>query len=85
MTNRVDLHNRLAGDLLKRLVKPMVRAGAKPAEIIVLLESVALGVFVFVEEQAELAAPIETSIDAFAGAVKRRLAELRAARKRRLS
>lgn len=42
---RVDLHNQLAGDLVKRLIKPMLLAGARPAEIIVLLESVALGVF----------------------------------------
>lgn len=60
-------------------------AGASPREIIVLLESVSLGVFIFMEEQAQLDGPIEQSVDAFAEAIKIRLAEQREARRRRAS
>lgn len=83
MSHPSNLHNRLAGELVKALVKPIVEAGGRPTDVLVLLESVALGVCLYLGETAEITGTPEEVVDKLADGVKQRWAADRAARKAR--
>lgn len=44
MSEQSDLHNRLAGQIVASIVKPPLEAGGQMTDVLVLLESVILGV-----------------------------------------
>lgn len=83
MTDHSTLHNQLAGELVAALVKPVIANGGGPREVLVLLESVALGVCLFIADTAEIVGTPEGVVDQLASGVKQRWADDRAARKRK--
>ncbi len=82
MSDTSELHNRLAADLVAALVKPVIAAGGGPRDVLVLLESVALGVCLVIGETAEITGKPEDVVDTLAAGVKQRWADDRGARKR---
>ncbi len=44
MTTQSELHNRLAGEIVKSIVKPPIEAGGDWKDVLVLFESVVVGV-----------------------------------------
>ncbi len=44
MTTPQEIHNRLAGDIVRQIVKPTLDAGGQMTDMLVLLESVVTGV-----------------------------------------
>lgn len=46
-----DLHNRLAGDLLKKLVRPVLANGGTMESVLVVLESIVVGVMLMFPEK----------------------------------
>lgn len=74
MVNReTELHNRLAGEIVRSIVVPVVEGGGTTSEILVLLESVNVGVLLAV---AKLGGD-EPIVDVLTERVKSRLAEIR--------
>lgn len=67
------LHNDLAGKVVASIVRPVVDAGGSAIDILILLESVTVGVMLVA---AKLGGD-EIVVDAFTERVKERLAELR--------
>lgn len=76
------LHNQVAGDIVGSIVRPVVGGGGEPRDILVLLESVALGVCLFLEQTAEFRDKPEALIDQLADGIKVRWGEMRAERRR---
>ena len=68
-----DLHNRLAGEIVARIVKPPLEAGGQYTDVLVLLESVVLGVILM----AVKLGGDEKVLDVFIEGVRKRLAEQR--------
>jgi hypothetical protein len=69
-----ELHNEIAGKIVKSIVNPIVEAGGDAPDIMVLLETVAAGVMlVIVKEGGE-----EAACKAFSSGLRTRLRELRA-------
>jgi hypothetical protein len=73
VTSLTELHNRLAGDIVKQIVKPTLDAGGQFTDVLVLLESVILGVVLM----AVKLGGDEIVLDEVMAAVKKRLAEQR--------
>jgi hypothetical protein len=44
MTTQTEIHNRVAGECVKAIVKPALEAGGEFTDVLVILESVILGV-----------------------------------------
>jgi hypothetical protein len=85
MSDASDLHNALAGDLVRNIVKPIIANGGSPRDVLVLTESVVLGVCLFLESSAVLEASPDGVVDALAAAVKERWAEQRALHRQRVN
>lgn len=83
MSHPSDLHNRLAGEIVQALVRPIIASGGHPRDVMVLLESVALGVCLFLGATAVLEGTPESVVDQLAAGIKQRWADDRAARKAR--
>lgn len=79
MIHPSELHNRLARELLPALVKPVLASGGSPRDVMVLLESVALGVCLYLAQTAELTGTEDELVDQLAAGIKTRWAEERAA------
>lgn len=73
MSTQNEIHNRIAGDIVKSIVKPPLEAGGGVTDILVVLESVVLGV-ILVCAKTKLGAP-EKVLEALVSGVKARLAE----------
>lgn len=69
--DQAALHNQLAGNIVASIVKPPMQAGGSISDVLVLLESVVLGVALVAREYGF----DERAIDSLAYAVKKRLAE----------
>lgn len=59
--DRTTLHNQLAGDIVRQIVKPMIEAGAPFSSVLVLLESIVTGVLLALSAM-ELWSPSEREI-----------------------
>lgn len=70
---QAELHNRIAGAIVASIVKPPIEAGGDYTDVLVLFESVVVGVMLAV---AKLGGD-EIVLDAVVTAAKARLAELR--------
>lgn len=68
-----ELHNRLAGELVKQIVKPTLAAGGDMADVLVLLESIVAGVLTI----AVMTGGDEQVLDVFQANVRQRMAEIR--------
>lgn len=68
-----EIHNRDSGRILRKIVEPTIAAGGQPASVMVLLESVVLGVLLAVAPKGAE----EATLDAMVTAVKKRLAKAR--------
>lgn len=44
MSRQTDIHNKIAGEIVKSIVRPPIEAGGKTSDVLVLLESVVVGV-----------------------------------------
>lgn len=73
MSGQSDIHNRLAGQIVASIVKPPLEAGGQFTDVLVLLESVIVGVLLV---GVKLGGD-EIVFDAVVERVKQRLAELR--------
>jgi hypothetical protein len=73
MDTQTELHNRLAGEIVASIVKPPLEAGGGPTDVLVLLESVILGVTLTLVKLGG----DEAVLDAVVVRVKERLAEHR--------
>lgn len=72
-TDQSELHNRLAGDIVKAIVKPILDSGGSMTDVLVLTESIVLGVILM----AVKLGGDEIVLDTLVEGVKRRLAEQR--------
>jgi hypothetical protein len=68
-----DLHNRLAGKIVGDIVRPVIEAGGETTEIMVLTESVVVGVALACVKLGG----DEKVLDVMFDAAKKRLAEIR--------
>lgn len=68
-----DIHNRIAGEIVASIVRPPVDAGGSYTDVLVVLESVVVGVMLVV---AKLGGD-EVLLDTMVKGAKQRLAELR--------
>ena len=73
MTNQIDLHNKLAGEIVASIIKPVFDNGGSAEEVMVLTESVLAGVvLVLVKLGGD-----EIILDTMMEGVKERLADAR--------
>lgn len=68
-----EIHNRVAGEIVKSIVKPPLDAGGGMTDVLIVLESVILGVMLF----AVKLGGDDKVLDFLVERVKRRLAEQR--------
>lgn len=68
-----EIHNRLAGELVKQIVKPTLDAGGDMKAVLVLLESIVTGVLTV----AVKLGGDEKVLDVFQDGVRQRMAEIR--------
>lgn len=73
--NQSDLHNRLAGQIVASIVRPPLETGGSETDVLILLESVILGVMLAVVKLGGDVVVLDTVIER----VKERLAEQRLA------
>jgi hypothetical protein len=73
MTTQHEIHNRLAGEIVRQIVTPPLEAGGEFTDVLVVLESVILGVMLV---GVKLGGD-EIVLDEVVKAVKARLAEQR--------
>lgn len=73
MTTQSQIHNELAGQIVAQIVKPPLEAGGQMTDVLVLLESVVLGVFLVAVKLGGDEKVLDTLIEG----VKARLAEQR--------
>jgi hypothetical protein len=71
MSDQTELHNRLAGEIVKQIVKTPIDAGGKMSDALVVLESVILGVVLMALKYDYSEAVLDVIIDR----VRERLAE----------
>lgn len=74
MSAQSDLHNQIVGPIVSSIVKPPIEAGGSVTDVMVVLESVVLGVMI---ATGRLGMSSE-AVDVLAKAVKRRLCEVSA-------
>lgn len=70
---QMELHNQLAGDIVKRITIPVLENGGTPEDALILLESVVTGVFLTVVKPGG----DESVADALMVRVKARLSRIR--------
>lgn len=78
---QTEIHNRLVGELLNGIVKPPMEAGGDTSDVLVLLESVVVGVMLWLAriDAADGRPPAsDVYMDALAAGVKIRVAFLQA-------
>jgi hypothetical protein len=73
MPTQTEIHNQVAGDIVKQIVKPPLEAGGGMTDVLVILESVILGVMLV----AVRLGGDDKVLDVVMEGVKRRLAEQR--------
>ena len=73
MNAQHELHNRIAGPIVASIVKPIIESGGECTDILVLLESVIVGVSLAIVKLGGDEIVLDTLFDG----VKARLAELR--------
>lgn len=73
MSQQSELHNRIAGEIVVSIVRPIFESGGRTSDVMVLLESVMVGVIFGCTKLGG----DEIILDELMDAVKRRLAELR--------
>jgi hypothetical protein len=73
MSTAAQMHNRLAGEIVKSIVKPIMVAGGTYEQVLVLTESVVVGVIL---TSVRLGGD-EAVLDVLVAGVKQRLAEMR--------
>jgi hypothetical protein len=73
MTTQHEIHNRIAGEIVKQIVRPPLEAGGQFTDVLVVLESVILGVMLM---GVKLGGD-EIVLDQVVEGVKKRLAEQR--------
>lgn len=73
MTDQTELHNRLAGEIVARIVRPVIGEGGDFTDVMVLTESVLVGVALACIKLGG----DETVLDVMLDAAKQRLAEIR--------
>lgn len=76
MTSQTELHNKLAGDVVKTIVKTPLEAGGQMSDALVILESVVLGVVLVATKYGY---PEDVTLDELTKHVRERLDELRLA------
>jgi hypothetical protein len=74
MTTQDELHNQLAGEILRTIVKPVLEAGGEMSAVLALAESVLLGVMITAEK---LGGYDEAALDLMVAQVKKRWREQR--------
>lgn len=73
MTNQAELHNRLAGEIVARIVRPVIDEGGDVTGVMVLTESVLVGVaLICIRLGGD-----EKVLDVMVDAAKQRLTEIR--------
>lgn len=77
MVSQSELHNKLAGEIVRSIVEPPLEAGGSVSDTLVLLESVVLGVMLFAEAKNGYK---EHALDALVTGVKRRWRTIRLTR-----
>jgi hypothetical protein len=75
VTDQTEIHNRLAGEIVRQIVKPPLDAGGEFTDVLILLESVILGVMLI----AVKLGGDEIVLDLIVDRVRERLAEQRLA------
>lgn len=75
MTAATDLHNKLAGEIVKSIVRPILEAGGARTDILVLTESVVTGIVEFCARNDGVSRGMV--YDALMDGVDKRLTELR--------
>ncbi|MPZ58474.1 MAG: hypothetical protein GEU91_18675 [Rhizobiales bacterium] len=73
LTTQSTIHNRMAGEIVRSIVKPPLDAGGQMTDVLVLLESVVLGVILVAVKMGGDEIVLDTLVDG----VKKRLAEQR--------
>lgn len=73
MADQTELHNRLAGQIVASIVKPVIESGGTPIQVMVLTESVLVGVALACIKLGG----DEKVLDIMVDAARKRLAELR--------
>lgn len=73
MTNQVDLHNQLAGEIVKSIIKPVYAAGGGPTDVLVLTESVLICVALYIIKTGGDNLVLDLMVDR----ARERLAEIR--------
>lgn len=69
-----ELHNKVSKEALNSIVKPMIESNAKYSEIIVVLESVNVGVISFLKKANNLTdAEVETVFRFMIAAIRQRI------------
>lgn len=74
----VEVHNRFAGSLTTQLVKAVRARGGSPADVLVLLESVNVGVLAYVAEATVSGLTTDEILAAMVERIPARVAEARA-------
>jgi hypothetical protein len=70
---QLELHNRIVGDIVRSIVKPPIEAGGSHVDVLILLESVVVGVCAFAVKMGGDEKVLDVVIDGARG----RLAEMR--------
>jgi hypothetical protein len=71
-SDQTELHNQLAGEIVKSIIRPVLDSGGRMSDVLVLLESVVLGVML-VAIKCEYS---EAALDVVVERVKKRIADL---------
>jgi hypothetical protein len=75
MTDQAELHNKLAGEIVGDIVRPVMASGGNMSSALVVLESVVLGILLMNEKTG--GASGEAVLNVIADAVRKRLPEAR--------
>jgi len=78
MGDASTFHNDRAGQIVRDIVTPTIEAGGSPQDLLVLLESVIVGVVVFVAGSTTGMQSVDEIVDMLAPAVKERAREIAA-------
>ena len=81
MSAKAELHNKVSADALKAIVKPVIESGGSWSEVLVVLESVNVGVLLAVAEMEKWSADHTQAYErAMSTAVRHRLQDLQKAK-----
>lgn len=74
MSTQLDLHNKLAGEIVRRIVTPIIESGGARTDILILTESVVTGVIEFCARHDEVSRKVV--LDALTEGVRGRLEDI---------